>query len=180
MDLRVKRTTKNIKEAFLELRKKKNLDKISVKELSELAMINKATFYLHYRDIYELSDQLENELIDRIIAEIKPIAILNTRDSFRAFFRSLSMAIINNEEDIHILFSGYETNRFIDRFEARLKRFVFSAYPNIRNNSENNIFISFIVQGSFHAYARNNKIDKSMIVDKTTDLTLKLTEEFTA
>lgn len=179
MDLRVKRTTKSIKDAFFELRKKKRLEKISVKELSELAMINKATFYLHYRDIYELSDKLENELIDKIIAEVKPINILNTTTGFRAFFRSISMAIINNEKDIQILFSGYDANRFINLFETRLKRFIFSAYPNIKNNSENNILISFIVQGSFHSYIRNNKIDKSVVVDRTTDLTLKLTEEYT-
>ena len=45
MDLRVKKTTKSIKDAFYELRKKKEVGKISVKELSEVAMINKATFY---------------------------------------------------------------------------------------------------------------------------------------
>ena len=55
MDLRTERTKRSIINAFLELRSQKPLEKITVKELSELAFINKATFYTHYQDIYDLS-----------------------------------------------------------------------------------------------------------------------------
>ena len=57
MDLRIQRTKRCITEAFLKLRTQKPLEKITIKELSELAMINKATFYSHYTDIYDLSEQ---------------------------------------------------------------------------------------------------------------------------
>ena len=45
-----------MRNAFLQLRAKKDLERISVKELTQLAEVSKATFYLHYRDIYDLSD----------------------------------------------------------------------------------------------------------------------------
>lgn len=61
MDLRVEKTIKSIFNTFLEMRAKKPLEKISVTELSNKAMINKATFYLHFKDIYDLSDCLESE-----------------------------------------------------------------------------------------------------------------------
>ena len=51
MDLRVEKTKRSIINAFLNLRSRKPLEKITVKELSEIAQINKATFYLHYHDI---------------------------------------------------------------------------------------------------------------------------------
>ena len=63
MDLREKKTKRSIKKAFLQLRAQKPLEKITIKELSELAEISKATFYLHYKDIYDLSSQLQNEVI---------------------------------------------------------------------------------------------------------------------
>ena len=66
MDLREKRTKRNIKNAFISLRKTKALERITVKELAELAEISKATFYLHYCDIYDLSDQLQKEVIQDI------------------------------------------------------------------------------------------------------------------
>ncbi|MCR4754898.1 MAG: hypothetical protein K5868_05110 [Lachnospiraceae bacterium] len=53
-DLRVIKTKRAIYNALVELLKKKSLEKITVLELSEVAEINKATFYLHYTDIYAL------------------------------------------------------------------------------------------------------------------------------
>ena len=59
MDKRMEKTEKAIKEAFMALRKIKPLEKISIKELCEMAYINKSTFYSHYEDIYALSYVIE-------------------------------------------------------------------------------------------------------------------------
>ena len=50
MDLRIEKTERGIKNAFIELRSRKPLEKITVKELCELACINKSTFYSHYKE----------------------------------------------------------------------------------------------------------------------------------
>ena len=60
-DLRVVKTVRRIKEVFLELLNKKPLDKITVAEISRIAEINKGTFYLHYKDIYDLFDEMLKE-----------------------------------------------------------------------------------------------------------------------
>ena len=62
MDLRIEKTERGIKNAFIELRSRKPLEKITVRELCELACINKSTFYSHYKDIYDLSDSMEAEI----------------------------------------------------------------------------------------------------------------------
>ena len=51
MDLRVTKTQRAIRAAFLELREKKPLEKITVKELCQRAEIHKSTFYDHYADV---------------------------------------------------------------------------------------------------------------------------------
>lgn len=56
-DLRVRKTRKAIDEAFMELLQKKPLDKITVRELCEKAKVSKGTFYLHYKEIYDLYDR---------------------------------------------------------------------------------------------------------------------------
>ena len=76
MDLRIERTRKCIKDAFIELRKTKPIEKITIKELAVLASINKATFYSHYTDIYDLSEQLEKETISSIVEKIPHIDCL--------------------------------------------------------------------------------------------------------
>ena len=45
MDLRVLKTKKNIRDAFLELRKNLSLEEIKVNALCEKAMVNKTTYF---------------------------------------------------------------------------------------------------------------------------------------
>ena len=67
MDIRIEKTERAIKNAFLELRSRKPLGKITIKELCSLAAINKSTFYSHYEDIYALSDKMESETIVSVL-----------------------------------------------------------------------------------------------------------------
>lgn len=48
MDIRVVKTKRSIINSFLEIRSKKAIEKITVKELCEKAEINKSTFYTHF------------------------------------------------------------------------------------------------------------------------------------
>ena len=57
-DLRVTKTRRPIKAAFLELVQTKPGQKITVTELAKRAEISKGTFYLHYLDIYNLYNQM--------------------------------------------------------------------------------------------------------------------------
>ena len=49
-DIRVRRTKQNIVNAFVALTKEKSIDAITVQEIADKAMVNRATFYAHYRD----------------------------------------------------------------------------------------------------------------------------------
>lgn len=61
-DRRVLKTENAIREAFLSLLKEKDLNQITVSEISKRADLGRGTFYLHYRDVYDLYDTVENEL----------------------------------------------------------------------------------------------------------------------
>ena len=50
IDLRVKRTNKMIMEAFIHLVEAKGYDNITIQEIADEAMINRATFYSHFKD----------------------------------------------------------------------------------------------------------------------------------
>lgn len=70
MDRRSMKTKKVIKSALIKLMKEKGFEKINIKDLTEEADINRATFYLHYTDKYDLLEQCENNLIEEL-KEIK-------------------------------------------------------------------------------------------------------------
>ena len=65
-DARVKYTRMVIRNSFIELLKEKPVSKITVKEICERSEINRATFYKHYQDSFDLLEKLEEELLAHI------------------------------------------------------------------------------------------------------------------
>lgn len=55
-----------IEKSFYELLKEKPVSKITVTELCEMSNINRATFYKHYLDVYDLLDKIEEDLFRQI------------------------------------------------------------------------------------------------------------------
>lgn len=160
MDLRVKRTRQNIINAFITLRASKPLEKITIKELAELSMINKATFYLHYQDIYHLSDTLENEVIHTAINDIPEFKdfLNDPYNTTKTLFRSFN----SQGQLFKILFEGNRTSVFIEKFESLFKDLAFKAYPTL-DNPEGNIYLSLLIQGIFHAYTSNRKYGEEIL-----------------
>ena len=66
-DRRVKYTKMVIKNSLIKFLKQKPISKISVKEICDDADINRATFYAHYMDQYDLLRQIEDEIIDNVV-----------------------------------------------------------------------------------------------------------------
>lgn len=75
-DLRVKKTILAIGDAFLDLLDEKPFEKIQINDIAERAMINRGTFYLHYKDKYDLLEKTQ----DYMIEEIKRLAEGLTRE----------------------------------------------------------------------------------------------------
>lgn len=65
-DRRVKYTKMVLKESFIRLLGEKKISQITIKEICENADINRATFYAHYSDQYDLMQKIEDELLDNI------------------------------------------------------------------------------------------------------------------
>jgi AcrR family transcriptional regulator len=58
-DRRVRRTKKLLTQALTELMQQKQVKEITVKELTDLADMNRGTFYLYYKDIYDMLESIE-------------------------------------------------------------------------------------------------------------------------
>ena len=163
MDIRTEKTERAIKNAFLELRSQKPLEKITVRELCAIACINKSTFYGHYDDIYGLSEFMEVETITSVIKTISA----RQEDPFREpeiFTRNLYIALLSNNSLISILFSGREKARLGDCLEAELRKQIWARYPEYKEDTERNILLSFCIQGSFHAYLNHKDQDLEAVI----------------
>lgn len=64
LDRRVKKTRKQLQDGFTALLIEKSIKEITVKELCDKVDLNRGTFYLHYKDIYDMAKQMEDELFN--------------------------------------------------------------------------------------------------------------------
>lgn len=66
----MKDTKHRIKDAFISISQSKSLEEITVKYLCENAKINRGTFYKHYKDIYDLYGDIEQEYYLALTSDI--------------------------------------------------------------------------------------------------------------
>ena len=67
-DRRARRSRKLLKESLLELMKRKTFSDISVRDVTDAADMNRATFYLHYSGTAELLQSVEEDLLSELQA----------------------------------------------------------------------------------------------------------------
>ena len=171
LDIRIEKTERAIKQAFMELRAQKPLEKIKVKELCDLACINKSTFYAHYQDIYHLSDTLETEVVVSIMENLThPERVL---EDTTFFSRELFMGFLAKDSLIGILFSGSRSKCLVQKIEAALKELVFGAYPQYREDKDINIMLTYILYGCYYAFYENRKYGDVPVLSSITELTGK-------
>lgn len=150
VDRRVRKTKKQLQQGLTALLKQKNINEISVRELSELIDINRGTFYLHYRDVYDMLDQIEqgmfeefHELLSRRPADEmdgKPLPVLIDVFRFTAENKEMCLALLGRNGDIG----------FVDRLRDVVKDRCLDDWMAVfRGNQSRNLeyFYSFIVSG---------------------------------
>ncbi len=112
-DRRVRRTRALLEQGLVRLLEEKPLRAITVRELTDLVDINRGTFYLYYRDIYDMVDKLEadyyarfNEVLGR--HDGRPMdqrlhLVLNEMFSFMEENRQLIRVLLGEHGDMDFL-----------------------------------------------------------------------------
>jgi AcrR family transcriptional regulator len=81
IDRRILRTREAIQDALIELIEEKGFEAISIKDIAIRANINRGTFYLHYHDKFDLLEQTENEIVEKM----KEILLKSGTSSFEEY-----------------------------------------------------------------------------------------------
>ncbi|WP_432665534.1 TetR-like C-terminal domain-containing protein [Wukongibacter baidiensis] len=147
-DRRVRRTKKVLKETFISLLQKKDIHRITVKEISDIADVNRSTFYNYYTDVYDMLDKLENEALELLEKLMKNYYTQNDRDLFsRACFTELLSVIKENSSLFNLFF--LDENRVT--FAVKLQNLIFTIpydKVNYDKNVANYYVSSYIASGT--------------------------------
>ena len=69
----VKKTKRAFADSLVKLSKDRQFNKITVKELCETAELSRNAFYFHYKDINDLIEDVENNIIAEVEGVLKDI-----------------------------------------------------------------------------------------------------------
>lgn len=152
MDRRVARTRKQLREALIELLKVKSVQDITVCELADKVEISRGTFYLHYKNVFDMLETVEQELLDRLAAAVRE-APMGTRERpfsmllpcYRFFAEEVEMAAV--------LMGAYGDSGFFRRAAKIIKARSLSdwkvLFPELTPQETEYLF-AFIFGGSLH------------------------------
>lgn len=103
-DPRVLRTRRLITDAFIKLSQSRSFSDISVKDITTEAMINRATFYSHFLDKYDLLEKVVEEKLHLNLGCDKQKANLTIEETINTVFLSLthfktSVSTISGQEE---------------------------------------------------------------------------------
>lgn len=117
-DRRVKKTEKALAEALSTLLVNKKIQAITIRELTETADVHRSTFYTHYKDIYDLYDQLESNFF----RDLNEILSYDPAHSYEELYTRLIDYVYANTFYIAYLSSTMVIFRFRRKLNKLLKK----------------------------------------------------------
>lgn len=152
LDIRIEKTERAIKQAFMELRREKPVEKIRVKELCDRACINKSTFYAHYQDIYALANAMEDEMVQAVVESLPRLTASDVSERTEWLAREMFRAFAEHREEITVLFSGSRQGLFINRVEQAMCQCIAQTDPTFETDVVRKVVLSFCVQGCYYTF----------------------------
>lgn len=117
-DRRVKRTKKALREALLSLLEKKPINEISVTELTNLADVNRATFYFYYTDLLDMLQQIQNETYQDFQEVVGNSAVsIYTIEGFTEYAESLLTYCKEHESLVKFIIKNDTNNQLYKKIQ---------------------------------------------------------------
>jgi AcrR family transcriptional regulator len=122
---KTERTKAELQEAFWRLYAKKPIEKITISQVCEAAGYNRGTFYLHYQDIYDILESIEEKVLSGMTKCVeKCMRHLQKEDSKLNRLAAMSDVILyyeRNKTYIVVLLGEQGDPSFIVRLKDNLK-----------------------------------------------------------
>lgn len=146
VDRRIRRTRTLLRQGLIQLMATKDIKDISVKELSDLADINRGTFYLHYNDIFDMLEKMEDELFtefNEILDRSLTAEVSSPENTLREIFAFLD----RNRNFAKVTMGPHGDLAFVNRMKELVKERIYNM-PDLQKRQEDPIYIdSFILSG---------------------------------
>lgn len=111
------RSRRLIREAYVALLKEKDLAKITVTDIVNRADINRATFYAHYPDVRGVTEEIENEIITKMLNVLKEFKFTNFFSNPAPLLLQISRYIEEDAEFYRIMIKANGSEIFMEKLK---------------------------------------------------------------
>lgn len=120
-DRRIRKTEKQLLDGLTYLMETKSINDITVRELADIVDINRSTFYLHYQDIYDMIEHIENDLIEKFTDALGPkvnpniISAASQEEEFLKIMKSIFNLLLENRTICKALLGHNGDIKFVNK-----------------------------------------------------------------
>ena len=121
IDRRVRKTRRQLRECLISLLKEKKVQDITVRELTDMADLNRGTFYLHYKDVFDLLEKTEAELQDEFNQLVLKHDAVDLKQRPAVIFNEIYSLVYENADLIEILLGENGDLNFVNRLKKLIR-----------------------------------------------------------
>ncbi|MCM3716475.1 TetR/AcrR family transcriptional regulator C-terminal domain-containing protein [Alkalihalobacillus oceani] len=164
LDRRKKYTRMMLKESVMTLLKEKQISSITVKELCELADINRSTFYSHYADPFDLLTKIEEEILTDMRQTLGSYNFSEEEEALQMTEKLLEY-VADNRDVCQILLSEHGDPQFQQKVMKITEEFIMKHWRSIHKADQkiSEYMSLYVISGSLHVLKEwlDNGMDKS-------------------
>jgi AcrR family transcriptional regulator len=122
-------------ESLMELMKTKVISNISIKEICATADISRSTFYVHYKDQYNLLEKIEEETLESINSILNKYDYNDNKHGALQMVEEILQYIADNNKSIYVLLSengdiNFQKKLFRSMYQRNIMKFVTAKLPD--------------------------------------------------
>lgn len=143
IDRRVRKTRRQLRECLISLLKEKKVQDITVRELTDMADLNRGTFYLHYKDVFDLLEKTEAELQDEFNQLVLKHDAVDLKQRPAVIFNEIYSLVYENANLIEILLGENGDLNFVNRLKKLIREKCLKDWMEVFRTGNPAIFDAF-------------------------------------
>ncbi len=168
LDKRCRKTRKAIKTSLIKLMSEKDIANITITEIAGDADINRKTFYAHYRDLYDILDEIENDLIEKLFHILDNADIVKIMYNPYPLFKELTSEINKDFDFYKFLLQSKDYNSLLNKIQGIIKdKFIELTKNTIKIDGDLLYFmIDFVSSGITSVYKEWFRSDRNISLEQ--------------
>ena len=166
-DRRIIKSKKAIKKAFMSILATNDINDITIKNIADLADVDRKTVYNYYNGTYEILNEIENEMVSTINDAVASLDVEGNLDQQINIFKKITEVINENFEFYSILMKLNYDSQLIKKLISLFSEYAKKILNKFKlpNGVSVEFASTFIASGVLNTYYKWFNSEKSISLD---------------